>query len=294
MINNTAQELKPKKSTWKWLRWVLLALAAILVTAVVFFFGIMHITITPFDGENPPQFIQADFVELDKVYAISKFRSGVGHDFSVSSGETCRSMKHYFSTIDATKPNYKIDKGLNLADWPAPVEGYDATIFSPVDGTIAIISRQPEKGLMGDEIVVVPDAYKSIRIRLMHVTPISEDIKAGTKVTAGQKIGLVHANQSFDIAIESVSIFKTSYISYFAAMPDEIFAKYQARGVESREDFIFTKEEIDANSWECVPGSEEFVENYAGTPETAAYNMVYLSGYEEIEEQVEAQWNDLR
>lgn len=52
-----------------------------------------NIAFKPFDIKNPPKFIQADFVELDKVYVISKFRSGVGHDFSLGD-EKCRSMKH--------------------------------------------------------------------------------------------------------------------------------------------------------------------------------------------------------
>jgi len=283
--------VRPRTSMWLWLRWVLLSITILLIVASIFLFGFMHIRIVPLDGDNPPQFIQADFVELDKIYAVSKFRSGVGHDFSVNSGETCRSMKHYFSSMDPDQPNYKMNKEMEMIDWAHPVEGVDVTIFSPVDGWIERVDHDQSKGWVGDEIVVRADSQKSIRIRLMHVTPISDNIQAGTRVTAGQKIGLVLANQSFDIAISSMSIFKESYISYFAAMPDEIFVKYQARGSESRDEYILSREEVDANPWECVPGTEQFIETYNETAEDIKRNMVYLSGYDEVEEIANQQWS---
>jgi len=233
------------------------------------------------DGDNPPKFIQADFVELEKVYSISKFRSGVGHDYSVHSDETCRSMKHYFSSMDPEKPNYKM--GSKSSVWPMPVEGEDVTIFSPVDGKIFKVDYN-KKVPMGYDIFIIPDSQPKILIRLMHVAPLS-GIRGGVRVVAGQKVGLVHANQSFDLAIDQVAITKTSYISYFAAMQDQVFAKYQKRGVKSREDLIVSKEYRDTNPFECQKNSEEFVKNYADYPNELEH-MIHLSGFDEVNEKI--------
>lgn len=272
----------------KWIKYLLLGFVLLIVPILIFV--LTQITIVPIDGDNPPVFIQADFVQLDKIFAISKFRSGVGHDFSYNSGETCRSMKHYFTSIDIKQPNYKAQK-LEDIKWPRPVEGTDVTIFSPVDGTITYIYHDKKSGWNSDEIVVTPASHQHIRIRLMHVTPLPE-IKWRTKVTAGQPIGLVLANQCFDIVIESISIGKTTYISYFDAMPDSIFAKYQARGIISRDDLIISKEERDSNPLECNVKSGEFAKNYADGQEGEKQNMNYLSGYETIREEAQSLWYD--
>lgn len=275
---------------WRWFRWVLLGVGVVVIGGIIFIFLYMRLSLFPtVDGDNPPKFIQADFVELDKVYSISKYRSGVGHDYS-DSDETCRSMKHYFSSMNPAMPNYKAQK-LEMKDWPAPVEGQDVTIFSPVDGKILRVDHQKEKGRVGDEIKIAPDAYPKVIIRLMHVTPINDSIKAGKKVKAGEKVGLVLANQSFDLAIDQNTLFNSENISYFAAMDDSVFVKYRARGVSSPNDLIITKEYRDAHPLQCSDdGIGSFV-NSTDTPEYEEENMVFLSGYDEIIPIVREQYN---
>lgn len=236
------------------------------------------------DPDNPPQFIQADFVELDKVYSVSKFRSGVGHDYSTQSPETCRSMKHYFSSIDPNQPNYKSKKDPNdVSVYPPPTLDNDVKIFSPVDGTLEFVDF--DQIAFNHELSIILDAHPNIRIRLQHVQT-APGVKEG-KVKAGQLVGLVLANQSFDLAIEALLMNrakaggpKTGYISYFAAMPDIIFEKYQARGIKNREEFIITREYRDAHPYGCH-GKEVFDENYLITEPRAA-NIVDLSGYAEV------------
>ena len=65
-----------------------------------------------------PKFANKDFVDIDKIMEISKFRSSTGHDYS-DSFESNRSMKHYYYPYDKYK-------------------GDDNTIkiYSPVDGFI--------------------------------------------------------------------------------------------------------------------------------------------------------------
>ena len=66
--------------------------------------------------DTVPQFVgKSNYLDLNKIDKISKFRSGMGHDYS-DDFESCRSMKHYFD------PN---------------VEDYSLIdIFSPVDGIV--------------------------------------------------------------------------------------------------------------------------------------------------------------
>jgi hypothetical protein len=79
------------------------------------------------DYENHlPKFIQADFIELDKIETISLFRSGVGHDSSdaPSTGETCRSKKHYCSPTLEAQGGWEANrarKALDEAGEPVPL-----------------------------------------------------------------------------------------------------------------------------------------------------------------------------
>jgi len=241
--------------------------------------------ISQIDPDNPPQFIQADFVELDKVYMISKFRSGDGHDFSVGSGENCRSMKHYFSTMDANQPDYKQEGGMDKSAMPMPTIDKDVKIFSPVDGTLSAINYDQVQ--FDQELDVVPDQYPELTVRIMHVQ-LAPGVTGG-KVKAGDTIGLVLANQSFDLAIDFKSGNESGFISYFAAMPDSIFAKYQARGITSRDEMITSKEYRDAHPFQCAPGTENFLENYA--QEDQAGNLVFLTGYQAVSAQLNAKYN---
>ncbi len=232
------------------------------------------------DPDHPPQFIQAQFVELGKVFAISKFRSGMGHDYSSLSGETCRSMKHYFTSIDPSQSVYKYE-GLSNEETPAPTLETDVKIFAPVDGTLSIGAT---------ELVVTPDAYPQIAIRLQHV--FAAPGVQGGQVQAGQVIGLVLANQSFDLAIEATTgseqAKKIGYISYFAALPDELFSAFQARGVESRDNLIISRESRDAHPYSCH-GKEVFDEYYLSTEPFEA-NRVALSGFAEMTAQIETKY----
>lgn len=236
------------------------------------------------DPDNPPKFIQTDFVELNKVYSISKFRSGMGHDYSYLSGENCRSMKHYFTSLDASQPTYKYE-GLSIENFPAPTVEKDVKIFSPVDGTLDFAD---EAVSYNQELNVTLDAYPRITISFQHVQK-APDIKKG-KVKAGDLIGLVLANQSFDLAIQTETTAngekKIGYISYFAAMPDEIFAKYQARGVKTREDLIISREYRDAHPLSCH-GKEVFDKDYPAVDGRAAH-IYDLTGYSEMVARIDA------
>lgn len=220
---------------------------------------------------NPQKIVQADFIDLSKIYSISKFRSGEGHDFS-GGGETCRSMKHYFnSQID---PTVKMDKAADGRSIPPRPDGiHDIDIFSPVDGVITDITS--ERLPVGEQVYIRPDSAKEYTIRLFHIYK-SDGITKGTKIKAGQKIGVISGYSTTDISVE---IGRGNYISYFEIMPDSIFSKYQQRGASSRDDFIISKSYRDAHPIPCNQakgGDQSF--NYPPGYDHEA-DVLRLSGY---------------
>jgi len=216
---------------------------------------------------NIPQFIQADFIDLDRIATISKFRSNSGHDFSQGTGETCRSMKHYFNIAysDESGRAWAANNGVP----PAPDGKNDIKIYSPVDGKIVTIQKEQS---VGEQIYIRPDSSPEYTIRLFHVYK-QEGIKKGKKVKAGEQIGVIGRYQNTDIAIQTGGGFKSNFISYFQAMPDSIFANYIARGAKSREQFMITKEYRDAHPLEC--NGEQFDGNYDN--HQTEENFVFLS-----------------
>ena len=220
------------------------------------------------DYENHlPKFIQADFIELDKIETISLFRSGVGHDSSdtPSTGETCRSKKHYYSPTLEAQGGWEASRARKALDEagepvPPPDESLAAKVYSPVDGVITRV----EQTHWGVEVAIRPDSEPGFLIRISHVFEYPET-KVGVSVEAGQLIAFT-AN-STDMVIEwnggSDSSGRTYLVSYFSVMPDSVFAAYQARGVTSRGQMVVTREWRDAHPFECV--GTEFAENYEET-----------------------------
>lgn len=224
------------------------------------------------DRNNLPQFIQADFVDLSKMYSISKFRSGEGHDFS-GGGETCRSMKHYFMPqYDVTVDTYlRSHNGI-----PPPPNGKtDIPIYSPVDGRITSISE--EHTPIGKQISIQPSHATQFNVRLFHIYPL-DGITAFAKVKAGQQIGVIGKNQGTDISVQLGGMpWNNTFVSYFEVMPDGVFAAYTARGATSRRDFIFTKAYRDANPFQCATDDSEAFIHPANYDQTR--DDVHLSGY---------------
>lgn len=250
---------------WKWFKWVLLGIGILIIFGVVLAFLRPG---TTEDNTQPPQFIQMDFIDLDRIVAISKFRSNSGHDFS-SGDETCRSMKHYFN-VQVSQEGERL-RSQNKGMPPPPDGKTDIKIMSPVDGKVVSIKKEQT---LGGQIYIEPTNAPQYTIRLFHIYEL-DGIKEGSKVTAGQQIGVIGQYQNTDIAIESKRGFKPGFISYFEVMPDSVFAAYQAKGVKDRNELVITKEYRDAHPLEC--NGEQFAVNYDQnqTPE----NFVFLPGY---------------
>lgn len=177
----------------------------------------------------PPKFINTDYIDLSKITQISKFRSGAGHDYK-DSVESCRSMKHYFVTLDPT-----------------------TQVRAPVAGTIMKLQEEH----VGIQPWIQADVAPSFAVALFHVIP-AKPLKLGMHVEEGELLGFVAAPDAYsDIAIIANIGAADRLVSYFDVISDEVFARYKARGFTSRSDFIFTKVQRDAAPLKC--NGEAFV-----------------------------------
>lgn len=206
-------------------------------------------SVSDFDENNLPKFVKADFIDLDRIERISKFRSGQGHDFSQGTGESCRSMKHYYHP-----PNFNgnIDPKTYTPEEPF------INIYSPVNGTVQSIEK--EQFPIGVQIYLKPNDYPQFIVRLFHIY-LKDGLKSGDKVSAGGKLGYIGATLGTDVAINVRSIGGQKFFSYFQVISDEVFQKYKQRGANTINDFIITKEYRDANPLKC--NGESFAENYS-------------------------------
>ena len=190
---------------------------------------------------EPPQLV-ANFVDLDQVSKITKFRSCAGHATVPRDGrETKRNMKHYITL----HPEYKKENAVE--------------VFSPYDGHIALI--------MKDEIWVAPGKKSLLSLlplnrwmfSVIHVLP-KEGLGMGEKVKAGELIGYgtfleyPEFDPSFDVIYGTMQIppkkvenWSSPYgdlDSVFNHMSAEVLAEYEQKGV-TQQNIILSKEQRD-------------------------------------------------
>lgn len=180
------------------------------------------------DVDGIPAFVEDDFIEVEKIQRISRFRSGEGHDYS-DAFESCRSMKHYF----VPKANL---------DWSTVV------IRSPVEGKIT----RAEQEWAGTKYEIQSHDHPAFRFVIFHVAP-SALLVPGERVAAGQVLGQHIGQQTYsDVAvIVNDPTHQGRMVSYFETATDAVFATYAQRGVESRQALIITRAERDAGPLTC-------------------------------------------
>jgi len=198
-----------------------------------------------------PLLVQSDYIDLTKISAISRFRSGMGHDYS-DDFEHCRSMKHYF-IIDPT------------------VDGSQVGIFAPVTGTVVNEFAESTAG-SGTQVWITPTNNPAFTFILFHVN-VTNALTSGAMVTKGEPIGLFGGEPAgvtaSDIAVRVQTPDGMMLLSYFNLMPTNIFANYQVRGVTNVTELIIPAEARDADSLDC--SGETFT-----TPGTLP-NIIYLT-----------------
>jgi hypothetical protein len=180
------------------------------------------------DKSGIPKFVGTNYIELDKIYRISKFRSSIGHDYS-DAFEHCRSMKHYF------EPKSDLD-------WST------IKIYSPVTGTITRVDEE----WAGTKLEIASDDYPAFRFSIFHIN-MSVQRNIGDKLMSGTQLGThIGSQTTSDIAVTVNDPTKQGrLISYFEVLTDAIFSTYSNRAVSNREAMIIPKETRDANPLIC-------------------------------------------
>lgn len=180
------------------------------------------------DKDGIPKFVNTNYIEPDKIYRISKFRSSVGHDYS-DAIEHCRSMKHYF------EPK-------STLDWST------VKIYSPVTGIITRVEQE----WAGTKIEIASDEYPAFRFSIFHINTVKQ-YSLDDRVLAGEQLGTHIGSQTMsDISvIVNDPTRQGRMVSYFDVITDAVFTQFQSRGVNSREDMKISKAVRDANPLTC-------------------------------------------
>lgn len=196
-------------------------------------------------GDALPHFVDVDYIDSSAVARISKFRSGVGHDYS-DDFETCRSMKHYFQ----------------------PREGIDAAaipITAPVSGTVVEVREE----WAGTQVAIQAQDQPGFTLMIFHITP-ARPLAAGDRVTAGERLGTHVGDQTMsDIAVRLETPDGMRLVSYFEVMTDRLFTAYRARGLRTRADAAIPRAARDRRPLRCTG------ERFEGT--TSAADWVDLA-----------------
>lgn len=179
-----------------------------------------------------PKFVSTVYIDLTKIQRISKFRSSAGHDYSDwsqfreggikdSAGhvENCRSMKHYFAAPDST-----------------------VKIVSPVSGTVSTLREES----LGMQIEITSDAQPDFRFIIFHVN-LAAPLTIGQHLSEGQFLGHHIGLETWsDIAVWVQTPGGRHLVSYFETLTDAAFEVFRGRGAGTRETFVRTKQDRDA------------------------------------------------
>lgn len=225
-------------------KFILIGLGVLVLFLIVVLFAAFK------TNENtPPPKLVANFMDIDKIRQISKYRSCAGHTVVPQDGrEMKRNMKHYIEVYPELKKEDTVE------------------LYSPYDGYVSLIRADLEDKLEG-EIWIAPDRgiltalppFNLWMFSLEHVMP-RKDLKVGTKVKAGELVGYAsflvaeRRDPTFDVIYGTMGLpMKTldnwnspfgNLDSIFNHMSDEVLAQYQQRGI-TKENIILSKEERD-------------------------------------------------
>jgi len=227
--------------------------------------------LSKFDQADVPP-ITANVMDISKVYAISHFRSGAGHDYSSRSwdGETCRSMKHYFNLGLFNSGQNQVNN-MPKRSTPGPGET-NISIYAPFDGTI--IANENEQTPIGTQVHIASTKNSSYYIKLFHID-LLPSLSVGSKVTSGELVGTIGPKDGMDVSYEAQLLdFKRVYLSIFDYMTSQAFAPYSALGFKPS-DFVLTRAQADAKGYQC--NGEQFSNGPGNTPSSGQ-----LEGYVSI------------
>lgn len=183
------------------------------------------------DTQGIPQFVSYNYIELQKIARISRFRSAIGHDYS-DGFEICRSMKHYF------EPK-------STEDWSS------VKVYAPVSGVLTRVEQEA----YGTKLEIMSDSMPAFRFQIFHLN-LLHPLQVNDHVAAGDQVGThVGAQTMSDISVIVNDPTRSGrFVSWFYVMKDPVFDEYRLRGVGQREDFIIPKSVRDSFPIDCTSG----------------------------------------
>lgn len=186
-------------------------------------------------AEPLPKLARSNFIDLHRIVRISKFRGGYGHDYSLGTDESCRSMKHYFWAAGG-------DPGrAHTPPWST------IALYAPADGVILRLQKT------GGEVqfALKTDEHPAFSFIFHHVA-LASGIGEGVSVLAGEKLGTVATdNNHGEIAVEILTPSGRSLVSFFEVASPDVLAEYTARGLSALENVVISRTERDANPLVC-------------------------------------------
>jgi hypothetical protein len=222
------------------LRWILIVAGILLSIYLVITRPLLW-----YRPDRPPVgLVTSNIIDLDRVFDISKFRSGAGHDYSYNAGESCRSMKHYFGHAHTYGADHKPTRTQGTATDPV------INIYAPFDG---IVINKGGGGPPGHDIQIMSLRHSQFYMRFFHVDALPS-LHFGSYVKSGQPVATIGPKDGMDVSIEANSILAPHgvLVSVFQVMTDHAFAPYKALGYQ-RDDFIISRQYRDAHPLQCQP-----------------------------------------
>ena len=178
--------------------------------------------------QGVPKLGTHNYIDLANIIQISKFRSGIGHDYS-DVYERCRSMKHYFVP-------------------PRGAAAKAVKIYAPFTGQVTRLLTENAGGI---QVQITSAANPAFTAILFHVNTVA-GLVTGAQLTGGQRIGNHIGEQTgSDITIAVNETAGRRLVSWFHVMSDGVFAQYAKRGVTSRNQLVISKAARDASPLSC-------------------------------------------
>lgn len=179
------------------------------------------------DRLGVPAFINLDFIELEKIGRISRFRSAVGPDYS-DPRENCRSMRHFYEPLPGIDPSV-------------------IRITTPVRGTVTGISSDSS----GTTLEIEVWDYPAFTIILSHLGP-GPSLQVGQDLVEGQRVASLPSPSILPaIALRVNTPAGWRLVSYFEAMTPQLFGYYARRGIPHAREAIITGAERDRHPLTC-------------------------------------------
>ena len=192
--------------------------------------GVLSVVFLPtiLDSFGPiPQFVNEDWIELDKIENISKYRSTIGHGYPDDNSST--SDKHYFnpkSIFGYINDTIKVYSSVNTKVTKIEWEQHQL-----LDGTI-----------QGKQIHLQSIEHPSIIFVYFHVNIEPTGLQINQELIAGQWIGYCDCREgsNTDIAIYRGG----ETISWFEIITNSLFSVYNTRGITNRSLMIKTDAQV--------------------------------------------------